>query len=36
VELPAEGQLERVVNAALSGFFQDMHHRVVYLQRADN
>jgi hypothetical protein len=29
VELPAEGQLERVVNAALSGFFQDMHHRIA-------
>jgi hypothetical protein len=25
VELPAEGELERVVNAALNGFFQDIH-----------
>ena len=23
--LPAEGELERVVNAALNGFFQDIH-----------
>src|SRR6266404_2440014 len=27
VELPAEGELERVVNAALNGFFQDIHRR---------
>ena len=25
MELPAEGELERVVNAALNGFFQDIH-----------
>src|ERR1700758_354972 len=25
VELPAEGELERVVNAALNGFFQDIY-----------
>src|SRR5262249_29765680 len=29
VELPAEGELERVVNAALSGFFQDLHHCIA-------
>jgi TnpA family transposase len=29
VELPAEGELERVVNAALSGFFQDIHQRIA-------
>jgi len=29
VELPAEGELERVVNAALSGFFQDIHHHIA-------
>jgi Domain of unknown function (DUF4158) len=28
VELPAEGELERVVNAALNGFFQDIHRRI--------
>jgi Domain of unknown function (DUF4158) len=28
VELPAEGELERVVNAALNGFFQDMYRRI--------
>ena len=25
LEFPAEGELERVVNAALNGFFQDIH-----------
>ena len=29
VELPAEGELHRVVNAALSGFFQDIHRRIA-------
>jgi hypothetical protein len=29
VELPAEGELQRVVNAALSGFFQDIHRRIA-------
>jgi Domain of unknown function (DUF4158)/Tn3 transposase DDE domain len=29
VELPAEGELRRVVNAALSGFFQDIHRRIA-------
>jgi TnpA family transposase len=29
VELPAEGELYRVVNAALSGFFQDIHRRIA-------
>jgi hypothetical protein len=28
VELPAEGKLERVVNAALNGFFQDIYRRI--------
>jgi len=28
VELPAEDELERVVNAALNGFFQDIHRRI--------
>ena len=28
MELPAEGELERVVNAALNGFFQDIHRRI--------
>ena len=28
MELPAEGELERVVNAALNGFFQDVHRRI--------
>ena len=28
VELPAEGELECVVNAALNGFFQDIHRRI--------
>lgn len=29
VELPAEGELQRVVHAALNGFFQDLHHRLA-------
>jgi TnpA family transposase len=29
VELPAEGELQRLVNAALNGFFQDIHHRIA-------
>ncbi|MBV9490864.1 MAG: Tn3 family transposase, partial [Verrucomicrobia bacterium] len=29
VELPAEGELQRVVNAALNGFFQDVHRRIA-------
>ena len=29
VELPAESELQRVVNAALSGFFQDIHRRIA-------
>jgi TnpA family transposase len=29
VELPAEGELQRIVNAALSGFFQDIHRRIA-------
>jgi len=28
VELPIEGELQRVVNAALSGFFHDVHRRI--------
>ena len=28
VELPAEGELQRVINRALSGFFQDVHRRI--------
>jgi hypothetical protein len=28
VELPAEGELERVVSAALNGFFQDVHRQI--------
>ena len=28
VEFPAEGELERVVNAALNGFFQDVHRGI--------
>ena len=26
---PAEGELQRLVNAALNGFFQDIHHRIA-------
>jgi hypothetical protein len=29
VELPAEGELHRLVNAALSAFFQDVHQRTA-------
>ena len=29
MELPAEGELRRVVNAALSAFFQDIHRRIA-------
>jgi hypothetical protein len=29
IELPAEGELQRLVNAALNGFFQDIHHRIA-------
>jgi hypothetical protein len=29
VELPVEGELQRIVNAALSGFFHDLHRRIV-------
>ena len=29
VELPAEGELQRVVNTALSGFFQDINRRIA-------
>ncbi|MBV8378103.1 MAG: DUF4158 domain-containing protein, partial [Verrucomicrobia bacterium] len=29
VELPAEGELQRVINRALSGFFQDIHHHIA-------
>lgn len=29
VELPAEGELQRVVHSALNGFFQDLHHRLA-------
>jgi hypothetical protein len=29
IELPAEGELQRVVNTALSGFFQDMNRRIA-------
>ncbi len=29
VELLTEGELQRVVQAALSGFFQDLHHRLA-------
>jgi TnpA family transposase len=29
VELPAEGELQRLVHAALHGFFQDIHHRIA-------
>ena len=29
VELPAEGELQRIVNAALSGFFQEIHGRIA-------
>ena len=29
VELPAEGELDRIVNAALSGFFQEVHRRLA-------
>ena len=29
VELPAEGELQRVINRALSGFFQDVHRRIA-------
>jgi TnpA family transposase len=28
VELPAEGELDRIINAALNGFFQDVHQRI--------
>jgi Domain of unknown function (DUF4158) len=28
VELPAEGELDRIINAALKGFFQDVHQRI--------
>ena len=28
MELPAEGELERVVNAALNGFFQDIYRQI--------
>jgi hypothetical protein len=28
VELPAEGALDRIINAALNGFFQDVHQRI--------
>jgi hypothetical protein len=28
VELPAERELERVINGALNGFFQDVHQRI--------
>ena len=26
---PAEGELQRLVNAALNGFFQDIHRRIA-------
>jgi Tn3 transposase DDE domain/Domain of unknown function (DUF4158) len=29
IEPPAEGELQRLVNAALNGFFQDIHHRLA-------
>lgn len=29
VELPAEGELQRVVHSALNGFFQDLHRRTA-------
>lgn len=29
VELPAEGELQRLVNSALSGFFQDMQQHIT-------
>jgi hypothetical protein len=29
VELPTEGELQRLVHAALNGFFQDIHHRIA-------
>ena len=29
VELPAEGELQRLVHAALNGFFQDIHQRIA-------
>jgi hypothetical protein len=29
VELPVEGELQRLVNAALNGFFQDIHQHIV-------
>ena len=29
VELPAEGELQRIVSAAVSGFFQDIHRRIA-------
>ena len=28
MELPTEGELERVIKAALNGFFQDVHQRI--------
>ena len=28
MKLPTEGELERVINAALNGFFQDVHQRI--------
>ena len=28
MEVPAEGELERIINAALNGFFQDVHQRI--------
>jgi hypothetical protein len=34
IELPSEKELQRIVNAALNGFFSDVHHRVT--QRLDD
>jgi hypothetical protein len=35
VELPAERKLQRVVDAALNGFFQDIHRRIAKAMPAD-
>jgi TnpA family transposase len=35
VELPVEGELQRLVNAALNGFFQDIHHRIAEAMPSD-
>ena len=35
VELPAERELQRIVDAALNGFFQDLHRRMAEAMPAD-